>query len=77
MSFGRSPQGFLAPRRLDEPPRAARPQRAVEVPPDARFTIRAPMIGMGLKRLQEHFNPTQYDAIGNHWVDLDPNKRKK
>jgi hypothetical protein len=35
------------------------------------------MIGMGPKRLAEYFNPTQYDAIGNHWVELDPNKRKK
>jgi hypothetical protein len=48
----------------------------VEVPPDAKFTIRAPMIGMGPKRLQEHFNPTQYDAIGNHWRDLDTKKKK-
>ncbi len=77
MSFGRSPRGLLAPSRPDEPLRAAQPQRAVEVPPGARFVIRAPMIGMGPKRLAEYFNPTQYDSIGNHWVDLDPTKRKK
>jgi hypothetical protein len=35
------------------------------------------MIGMGQERLAEYFNPTQYDSIGNHWVELDPNKRKK
>ncbi len=74
MSFGRSPRGLLTPSRPDEP---VRPQRAVEVPPNARFTVNPPMIGMGLTRLQQHFNPTQYDSIGNHWIDLDPNKRKK
>ncbi len=74
MSFGRSPHGLLAPSRPDEP---LRPQRAVTVPPEARFTIRPPMIGMGQERLAEYFNPTQYDSIGNHWVELDPNKRKK
>jgi hypothetical protein len=47
------------------------------VPPDARFFITPPMIGMGLTRLQQHFNPTVYDDIGNHWIDLDPSKRKK
>ncbi len=74
MSFGRSPDGFLGPPRPDKP---LRPQRAVIVPPDARFYITPPMIGMGLKRLQEYFNPTVYDEIGNHWIDLDPDKRKK
>ncbi len=77
MSFGRGPHGFLAPRQPNEPLRSQGPQRAVEVPPDARFTVNPPMIGMGLTRLQQHFNPTQYDAIGNHWIDLDPTKRKK
>ncbi len=73
MSLGSGPDGLLGPSRPEEP---VRPQRAVEVPPDAKFTIRAPMIGMGPKRLQEHFNPTQYDAIGNHWRDLDTKKKK-
>ncbi len=75
MSFGRSPRGFLAPRQPGEPP--LRPHRDVEVPPDARFIITPPMLGMGPKRLQEYFNPTVYDDIGNHWVELDPDKRKK
>ncbi len=74
MSFGRSPDGLLGPSRPDEP---VRPGRAVIVPPDARFYITPPMLGMGPERLQEYFNPTQYDEIGNHWIDLDPNKRKK
>ncbi len=76
MSFGRSPRGLLAPRQPDELLRAQRPQRAVEVPPDARFTVNAPMIGMGPERLQRHFNPTAYDEIGNHWRDLDTKKKK-
>jgi hypothetical protein len=74
MSFGRSPRGFLAPR---QPGESLQPQRAVEVPPDARFIITPPMLGMGRERLQEYFNPTVYDNIGNHWVELDPDKRKK